>query len=252
MNKIFNEDCLVTMERLELQRQVDLVLTSPPYNTSRPGDADKYCSRYDSFSDLISDREYIDWTIKIFNGYDKILKENGCVLFNLSYSSEKPYLVWMLIAEVIKKTNFITADTIIWKKSCALPNNASSNKLTRIIEYVFVMCRKDELKTFKCNKKVRTISTTGQKFYENIFNFIEAKNNDGSNELNKATFSTNFVRKLLAIYAQPNSLVYDSFMGTGTTARGCILENQQFIGSELSEKQIEFALKENEKLLKKG
>ena len=37
MNKIFNEDCLLTMGREELQNNVDLVITSPPYNinTSR-------------------------------------------------------------------------------------------------------------------------------------------------------------------------------------------------------------------------
>lgn len=35
LNKIYNEDCLVTMTKRISQESVDIVLTSPPYNTSR-------------------------------------------------------------------------------------------------------------------------------------------------------------------------------------------------------------------------
>jgi DNA modification methylase len=239
MNQIFNEDCLQTMERPELKGMVDVVITSPPYNTSRPTTTnDKYSSRYDVFFDKKTDREYIDWTLDIFNGYDKILKKDGCVLYNVSYSSENTTLMWLLISELIQKSNFMTADCIIWKKSNAIPNNVSKNKLTRIIEYVFVFCRKSEFKTFDCNKKVISTSKKGQNIYENIYNFFEAKNNDGSNPYNKATFSTDMVSKLLEIYAKPKSLIYDSFMGIGTTAKASIIRNCDYVGSEISIDQI--------------
>ena len=52
MNQIFNESCFDTMNRPELQGQVDIVITSPPYNTSRVGATDKYSSRYDLFQDF--------------------------------------------------------------------------------------------------------------------------------------------------------------------------------------------------------
>ncbi len=227
-------------------KQVDLILTSPPYNTSRTDNysmtRDKYNSRYYGYKDSKTDEEYIQWTINIFNAYDTILKENGCVLYNLSYSSENTYLIWLVIAEIIKKTNFIVADTIIWKKKSAIPNNRSSNKLTRITEYVFVLCRKNELRTFHMNKKVvSVIERTGQNNYENIYNFIEAKNNDGSCKLNKATFSSELCIKLLDLYAKPNSVIYDSFMGTGTTAVACVKKGLNYIGSELSVEQCEYA-----------
>ena len=85
------------------------------------------------------------------------------------------------------------------------------------------------------------LTEKGQDFYEVFYNIVEAKNNDGSNKLNKATFSTDLVRKLLNMYVPKNSLVYDSFMGTGTTALGCIEQNINFIGSELSKEQCDFA-----------
>ena len=136
------------------------------------------------------------------------------------------------------------AEMITWKKKSALPNNVSHNKLTRIIEPVFVICRKNEYKTYNANKQVKSISTTGQKYYENIYNFIEAANNDRSCNLNKATYSSDLCVQLLEIYSKKDAIVYDPFMGTGTTAIACEKygnENMMCIGSELSEAQVEYS-----------
>lgn len=138
----------------------------------------------------------------------------------MSYGVENPNQLWLTIASIIERTNFMIADCLIWKKSTAMPNPMSKNKCTRICEFVFVMCRKSENKTFKMNKKVKSYRKTGQANYENIYNFIEAKNNDGSNSLNKATFSTDFVKKLLEMYScSEDDVILDPFMGTGTTAK---------------------------------
>ena len=240
---------------IEDGQKVDIVLTSPPYNTGRNigenGDKEARMKnnevRYDIYLEKRNSDEYTEWTKEIFKMYDKILAENGCVLYNMSYGNENPTQMWLTIAELIKDSNFTISDTIIWKKNSALPNNVSPNKLTRICEFVFVLCRKSEYKTFKANKKVKSQSRTGQNYYENIFNFIEAKNNDGSCSLNKATYSSELCEKLLEIYAQPNSIVYDSFMRTGTTAVACKRLGHTYIGSELSRGQCEVA---EERILK--
>lgn len=244
-NIIFNEDCLVTMGKMD-KHMVDAVITSPPYNTSRKGSSLDGASanvRYDDFDDCKTDDEYISWTIDVFNSYDKVLKSNGVILYNLSYSSENTHLMWIVVAEIMKQTNFLVADNIIWKKPTTSPNSCSPNKLTRLCEYVFVFCRKNEFETFQCNKEVSSLRKTGQVAYRNYFNFIEARNNDGSNDIHKATFSTELVRKLLRLYVKNGNLVYDSFMGTGTTAIGCLCENMFFVGSEISERYVDISNK---------
>ena len=135
----------------------------------------------------------------------------------------------------------MVADCIVWKKRYAIPNNVSPNKLTRLCEFVFVFCRKDEETTFLMNKPIDSVSKKGQTIYSNVFNFLEAPNNDGACDLNKATFSSELVRKLLVMYAKEGDIIYDSFMGTGTTAVGALKEKMQFIGSELSTAQCEYA-----------
>lgn len=242
-NKIYNEDCMLTMKRLD--GKVNAIITSPPYNTSRLSNSERARkeneARYDIHLDNKTDRQYLDWSVELFNSYDNILKPNGIVLYNISYSSENTDLIWKFVAEIINLTNFTTADTIIWKKDSAIPNNTSHNKLTRICEFVFVFARKNELDTFFMNKELISVNNTSQKYYENKFNFIEAKNNDRSNDLNKATYSTELVRKLLLLYTKEGDLIYDSFMGTGTTANACIIEKRNYLGSELSEEQCKYA-----------
>ena len=43
------------------------------------------------------------------------------------------------------------------------------------------------------------------------------------------------------IYADEGYVVYDPFMGTGTTANACVLNGLNYIGSELSPKQCDYA-----------
>jgi DNA modification methylase len=203
LNKIYNEDCLETMRSHIDAGSIDIVLTSPPYNTSRKGSSlDNACEniRYDIFNDCRTNEEYCQWTVDIFNAFDRVLKANGCVLYNMSYSSENTECMFLAVADIIRNTPFTVADTIIWKKKSASPNSCSSNKLTRICEYVFVFCRKTEFATFKCNKAISSLRNTGQKSYVNIFNYIEAANNDGSCDIHKATYSTELCYKLLGIY----------------------------------------------------
>ena len=239
IDKIYNEDCLKTMERLE---GIDVVLTSPPYNTDRPsGKLDDHSARYESFDDWKTDEEYTNWTLDIFRSFERLLKPNGSVLYNISYSVRKPWLMWNLMSEIQRQTSFVIADSIIWKKPSALPNNTNYNKLTRLCEFVFVLCRKDELETFCCYKGVSSERKTGQQMYNNHYNYIEAPNNDEPCPIHKATFSTRLCRKLMQLYSKEGDVIYDPFMGTGTTAIAAIREKRHYVGSELSPRYCDWA-----------
>lgn len=251
--KIFNEDCIATMKKMQkFNHKVDIVLTSPPYNTGRPSTSERSREnnegRYDVHLDTMTQNEYCNWCVDLFNHFNNILSENGVVLWNVSYGSDASVntesigLIWLAIADIIRNTDFTVADRIIWKKSSALPNNVSKNKLTRIVEDVFVFVRKDEYKTFNCNKEVSSIGKNGQQFYKNYYNFIEAKNNDGSCKLNKATYSSDLCMQLLSLYGKENDTVYDPFNGTGTTGVACKKLNMNYFGSEISKAQCEYSI----------
>lgn len=232
--ELYNGDTLAVMS--QLNQKVDKVITSPPYNIVRPNATDR---GYDLYKDGMSNDDYIKWTIDIFKKYDEILNKNGAVIYNLSYGTENTTVMSLTVAEIIKQTNFTLADILIWKKKSATPNNVSPNKMTRIVEFVYVFCRRDDFHTFTANKKSIKQRDTGQNIYENVYNFFTAKNNNESVELNKANFSTDFVQNIIDRYVLKTDTVLDNFSGTGTTIVTCNQNNIKAIGIELSEKQCE-------------
>ena len=232
----------------------DVILTSPFYNTNKKAGNNRTLTntnvkkgqydyvRYDVHVDNMSDEEYATYTVNLFRQFDRVLNTNGSILYNLSYGAENVECMFKAINAIITQTPFTIADCIIWKKKTALPNSCSPNRLTRLTEFVFVICRKSELKTFHMNKKVTSIRKTGQKAYENITNLIEAKNNDGTCPYNKATYSSDLCEKLLTIYAPKEATIYDPFMGSGTTAVACVKMGLNYIGSEISQNQCNWAV----------
>lgn len=253
-NKIINKDCFEVMrDMIHSNTFVDAIITSPPYNTNKKagkkgtlntvdvGSGFYSHVRYDSHIDKMTDSEYNSFTVNLFKHFDKILNTNGMVLYNLSYGSENTDGMFLAINEVITKTNFKIADVITWKKKNAMPNNMSRNKLTRIVEYIFVFVRDSEFMSFNSNKKVVSVRSNGQRMYENVYNFIEARNNDEPCPYNKATFSSELIDQLIDIYIKKGETVFDPFIGSGTTAISCINKGVNYIGSEISGKQCDWA-----------
>lgn len=103
-NKIYNEDCFETMKQMG-DNSIDLVLTSPPYNGvvndhmyivvgEEFGDPNKPYKRYDEYQDSKTTSGYLEWSVNLFNEFDRIVKPNRPILYNFSYNStEQCYLI---------------------------------------------------------------------------------------------------------------------------------------------------------------
>lgn len=241
LSVLINADCVEAMEEMINEGiKIDKVITSPPYNIVRPNSTDR---GYDIYKDGMSNEQYAEWIVNIFNVYDRLLAKNGCIMWNMSYGTENTTCMSLTIAEILKRTNFTLADIIVWKKQSATPNNVSSNKMTRICEFVYIFCRKDEFFTFTANKRIIGYrDDTHQAIYENVFNFISAPNNDQSTDLNKATFSTDFVDALIERYVLKEDVVLDNFSGTGTTMFACECRNRKGYYIELSKAQCDYTI----------
>lgn len=239
LNKIYNEDNLITMSKIP-NNFIQGILTSPPYNL---GLHRKDCYYNNGYSDNLSDEEYLNTRIVEFREFSRILSDRGVICYNLSYHNENPILPTLLMTRIHQETDLTIADVITWKKSNAIPFQTSPTKLSRICELVYVLVKKDHLHDFTTNKQVSKINEkTNQKFYKNYTNLVEAKNNDGIKSKLKASFSEDFVIKLLDIYFPEGSIIYDPFNGIGTTARACKKSNRLYIGSELDKEYFDISI----------
>lgn len=249
LNIIYNEDCNKTIDRFQ-DKCIDGIITSPPYNINT-GRSDCYYNNGYSELDGLSENDYLDVRTNEFKKFSRVIKDRGVICYNISYAKENPILPTLLVSKIHNETDLTIADIICWKKPNAIPFQTSPTKLSRITELIYVFVKKGYLHTFKTNKEVSKINErTGQNFYKNYVNYIEARNNDGYQCQLKASFSQELVNQLINIYFPKGSLIYDPFTGIGTTELSCIYNDCDYIGSELVKEHFDISLKRVQEKIK--
>lgn len=258
LNKIYNESNLDTMARMP-DNFIDLTVTSPPYDNLRD---------YKGYSFPFEE---------IANELYRVTKKGGVVVWVVgdatingseTGTSFKQALYFMSIG-------FNLHDTMIYKKKNAMPQN--HNRLEQCFEYMFVFS-KGKPKTFnpiyedcltvgtvkkrsqenkssidkKSASRQRDENTVvkSKKMKSNILEYavgIEPENETGTHT---AIFPQQLAKENIYMWSNELDLVYDPFMGSGTTAKMSILNNRNWIGSEISEEYVDLANKRLDQYLR--
>ena len=232
INKIFNESCLNTLARMSSD-SVDLVITSPPYNMNLRIRDGKYCSRqitkefstkYDGFSDNMPIAEYFEFHLKVIK---ELLRVAPVVFYNVQIVTGSKRAVFKLLG----KLNEYVKDIIVWDKENAQPA-MSEGVLNRQYELIIVFAKRDAIsrKFNYCNFERGTLNDVWR-----------IKRGKKVTNLHGATFPEELVEKILTNFSRERDVVYDPFMGTGTTAVVCKKMNRRFIGSEIVSSYVEVA-----------
>jgi len=232
INKIFNESCLNTLARMS-DDSVDLVITSPPYNMNLRIRDGKYCSRqitkefstkYDGFSDNMPIAEYFDFHLRVIK---ELLRVAPIVFYNVQIVTGSKRAVFKLLGEL----NEYVKDIIVWDKENAQPA-MSEGVLNRQYELIIVFAKRDAIsrKFNYCNFERGTLNDVWR-----------IKRGKKVTNLHGATFPEELVEKILTNFSRERDVVYDPFMGTGTTAVVCKKMNRRFIGSEIITSYVEVA-----------
>ena len=115
INQIFNENNIDTMSRMT-DGSIDGVITSPPYNISSKRKDMYYNTGYFDI-DNHTPEQYLEIRVNEFKEFQRIIKDDGVILYNISYIHENPSLPYQLINKVINETDLTIADVIYWKKN---------------------------------------------------------------------------------------------------------------------------------------
>jgi len=242
LNKIHVENCLDTMKRMP-DDFIDLVVTSPPYDNLRT---------YNGYS---FDFESI--AAELF----RVVKPGGVVVWVVgdatlngseSGSSFRQALHFMSLG-------FNLHDTMIWEKTGRLP---TQDRYYAIFEYMFVFSKgKPKSMNFICdhvNKnsgQVRakdntinrgkrlagtgTFVTQSVSRRPNIWKIHNAGNKSG----HPAVFPESLALDHIVSWSNEGHVVYDPFMGSGTTAIAAVKLGRRWVGSEISQEYVDVALK---------
>jgi site-specific DNA-methyltransferase (adenine-specific) len=262
LNKIYNEDCLVTMGNMP-DNSINLTVTSPPYD------------------DLRTYNNHISGKKTEFNGYSfdfeniakelyRTTKEGGVVVWVVGDGTEKGSETGTSFRQALyfKEIGFNIHDTMIYMKNNF--SNPSSNRYHQIFEYMFVLS-KGKPKTFNSIKdrknvyggqvgswgkntsrqvdgtmverKRKIIEEYGQRY--NVWTFKTSKNGqeDEIAYQHPAIFPTQLVKDHIMSWTNPGDLIFDPFMGSGTTARAAIQTERSYLGSEISKEYHDICVK---------
>ena len=242
LNKVYNEDCLITMSKME-NNFVDMVLTSPPYDNLR---------NYKGFSFEFED---------IANELFRVLKNGGVVIWVVSDSMVNGSESGTSFKQALyfKEIGFNLNDTMIYYKHNPMPT--SGTRYHQHFEYMFCFS-KGQPKTFNplmeqtkynglANMKNRgkegtlnykKVLRTTEKKIGNVFSYSIGGGISTKDKIayeHPAIFPEQLAIDQISTWSNENDIIYDPFMGSGTSAKAARILNRDYIGSEISIEYME-------------
>ena len=259
--KLYLGDCLEVMNKLiDEGIQVDLTVTSPPYD------------------DLRDYNNSLVWDFNVFKQVaDKlyrITKDGGVVVWVVGDSVKNGTKTLKCFEQALyfKSIGFNMYDVIIYQKTS--PSPPHKNRYFNSFEYQFILCKgkpntinllKD--RPNKCagtivgtiTRRERDGSLTTKKAVRigdlgvrtNIWTYAVGNNKTTTDKFafkHPAMFPEKLAEDHILSWSNENDLIFDPFMGANTTGKMALLNNRRFIGVEkvkeyfnIAQKRIETA-----------
>jgi site-specific DNA-methyltransferase (adenine-specific) len=235
---LYNEDVL----NLKLNNEVDLIVTSPPYNLSID---------YENSNDAMMFDDYMKWCEKWFKICYDSLKDDGRMFINIPLKITQPHDKKVNIPLVKEYLSYLLNigfgfnNIIIWdkgniNKTCwGSFKSASSPFIRDPAESIIVLYKK---RWDKINKKgINDIDNEEfVKWTQNVWKFgtERRKNNE-----HPAPFPIELPYRCIKLFSYVNDVIFDPFMGSGTTAIAAEKLNRKWIGCEISKTYYEYSVK---------
>jgi site-specific DNA-methyltransferase (adenine-specific) len=242
INTIYNEDCLVTLDKMP-NNFLDLTVTSPPYNVDLGNN--KYNKEsYNLYNDNKEHQEYINWLKSIFSKIYNKTKSSGRCIINIGDGRNGAVPTHSdIIQFMTKEIGWKLMTIIIWNKSnignrtsWGSFNSPSSPSFPTPFEYILVFCRD----TNKLLEKGET-DLYKEDFIKWSLALWEFNGDTDKTNPHPASFPEELPKRCIQMFSYKGALVYDPFSGSGTTAVVAKKLGRNYIGSEISKEYIDIA-----------
>lgn len=252
---LYNDDCFNIFPKIE-DKSIDLTITSPPYDNLR------------------TYNNSLVWNESIWKGVIKelyrVTKDGGVVVWIVGDATIKGSETGTSFKQALyaMECGFRLHDTMIWNKGSFTAVGALKVRYSPVFEYMFIWS-KGGPKSFnpikdrpnihfgkkyhgtirQTNGSTKPISNIG-KLYNNLgqrFNIWNASpvmsNTTRKNFPHPAPFPEQIVSDHIISWSNEGDLVFDPFMGSGTTGAACKNLNRSFIGIEKEKEYFDISVK---------
>lgn len=282
MNKIFWGDNLQVMSHLlkHYRGQVDLIYIDPPFDSKadykkkielrgKKAENDKTAFEEKQYTDIWSNDEYLQFMYERLILMRELLSDNGSLYIHCDY--HKSHLIRCILDEVFVPSNF--RNEIFWHYSDGTaPAGAFKRKTDTIYFYsktgnpTFNEIRVPCLNPERYDK----VDENGDRYFEdghhgstkryylkdgmiadNVWTFITDKRfrqlNSQSEERKRYNYPTQkptvILERIIKASSNPGDLVFDCFMGSGTTQAVAMKMGRRFIGADINVGSIDTTTK---------
>ncbi|MBX3298865.1 MAG: site-specific DNA-methyltransferase [Acidobacteria bacterium] len=244
--RIYQENCIETLSNMD-EGLLDMTITSPPYDDLR---------EYNGYHFPVEE---------IASGLFRATKQGGVVIWVVGDRTVNgdETLSSFKHAFAFKEAGFRVHDTMIYAKNNPIPSDCGK-RYRQCFEYMFCFSKgqpvtfnpltlpikqEKKFKSFRITKIGRNdlahdhIAPKERKL-NNIF-FYNVGTSSSKDKIafdHPAIFPEQLVEDQIRTWTNPGDLVYDCFMGSGTTAKTAHLLGRKWIGSEISAEYVRLAL----------
>ena len=214
---------------------VDLVITSPPYNlrrrvsngklVSRGNNMSENSAKYTEFTDDLTTEDYLEFHSKVLS---ECLRVSQRVFYNIAVVAGSKQALFQMIGDYAEHLK----DVIIWDKGHREPA-IQEGVLNRQFEFILVF-----EKDYPISRRFRKSVYFKRGTLSDVWKIPREKHVKSHG----AVMPTRLVRTILDNFSAEGDVVYDPFMGSGTTAVVCKQMNRNWIGSEISPDYVKIAL----------
>lgn len=246
LNRVYQMDCLEGMKLIP-DDSIDLTVTSPPYDDLR---------KYNGYS--------FDFE-NIAKELYRITKVGGIVVWIVGDATIKGSESGTSFRQALyfkDECGFNIHDTMIYEKATPAPQ-AQHPRFQPCFEYMFILCKGYPPNTFnklmvptKSNGQIR--KTNGQRNKDNSYRHTDKKSmivnptklrkniwaypNERRKDFLKrhpAPFPEELAKDHILAWSNEGDIVFDPFMGSGTTAKMAKINNRRYLGFEISSQYIQ-------------
>lgn len=252
---IHNEDCLDTMRRMAPD-SVDLIITSPPYAGKR---TDQYPAP--------APDDYAGWWMERAKAMYRVLAPTGSLVVNIkegTVNGERQAYVYELVF-AMRKAGWRWVDEYIWYKTNPIPGrwvDRLKDGWERIYHFAVSPCPKfhPDAVRLEPSAKTKRVRARPSKYHRNDARELSSSGSGFSKKQttmimhdtvlppnvivcgvsttrdHPAAFPPTIPRFFVKLLTDPGDMVYDPFMGSGTTAVAAKGLGRRWTGSEISAK----------------
>lgn len=254
LNTVINQDCLTYMKTLP-DNCIDAVITSPPYAEQRK-------KTYGG----ISVEEYPEWMKEIGKEIYRILKPTGTFILNIKeHITNGQKDIYVLKTILLLSEIFIWNETYIWNKLNPFPTG-NKKRLKDGFEYCYSFVKSRDYKFYPENVLMKSTSKyqiTEQRRKNKGTHYVTngsgmdmrhrcspemvrpsnviSLTTDNTNHKHPATFPITLPAFFIKLLTDENDLIYDPFMGSGSTLVASKTLNRNYIGTDIVSEYIDIA-----------